>query len=204
MAAARPRKRTAKSPDDARIVEAALALAGESGWYDFSMTDLANLLGIPRNELLARFRDSDAIANAWFGSASDAMLQPTPRRFALLEPKERLAVLIWRWFDALAPHRRVTAEMLRTKLHLPHVHHWLPMVFDLSRLVQAWRDAAGLRAGGRRRQLEEVGLSALFLATLAVWCNDESEEQQRTRDFLERRLAEADKLLARLTPCNDD
>jgi ubiquinone biosynthesis protein COQ9 len=80
--------------------------------------------------------------------------------------------------------------MLRTKAHLPHLHTWVPMAFDLSRTVQWLREAAQLEAryGTRRAQLEEVALTSLFLATLAVWARDESEGQRRTRRFLEKRL----------------
>lgn len=104
------------------------------------------------------------------------------------------------WFDALSEHRRITAEMLPVKLYAAHPHHWLPMVFNLSRLIQWLRDAAGLDGGGRRRRIEEIGLSALFLATLAVWVRDETPGQERTRRFLERRLRGADRLMARLFP----
>jgi hypothetical protein len=77
-----------------------------------------------------------------------------------------------------------------------HPHHYVPMVFNLSRTIQWLRDAAGLDAGGRRRQIEEIGLTGLFLATLAVWARDDTPGQERTRRFLDRRLARADMLMA--------
>ena len=88
--------------------------------------------------------------------------------------------------------------MLSAKLWIFHPHHYVPMVFNLSRLIQWLRDLAGLDAGGRRKQIEETGLTALFLATLAVWCRDDTENQERTRAFLKRRLAQADGLMTRL------
>ncbi len=72
------------------------------------------------------------------------------------------------------------------------------MIFNLSRTIQWLRDAAALDADGRRRQIEEVGLTALFLATLTVWLNDETQDQERTRAFLRRRLARADRAMVRL------
>jgi hypothetical protein len=57
------------------------------------------------------------------------------------------------------------------------------------------RDIAVLDAGSPRRQVEEIGLTGLFLATLAVWLCDDSPGQSRTRDFLGRRLAGADRLM---------
>ncbi len=72
------------------------------------------------------------------------------------------------------------------------------MIFNLSRTIQWVRDAALLDATGRRRQVEEIGLSALFLATLAVWLRDASSDQEKTRECLRRRLAAADGLMARM------
>ena len=120
-----------------------------------------------------------------------------------MPPRERLRDLMQSWFDALASHRRVSAQMLAAKLYLSHPHHWVPLIFTLSRTVQWLRDAAGLDAAGRRRQVEEVGLSALFLATLFVWAKDETPGQERSRNFLESRLSEADRVMARLWPARD-
>src|SRR5690606_9168215 len=99
-------------------------------------------------------------------------------------------------------HRNVTAQMLRGKLQPGHPHHWVPLIFNLSRTVHWLREAARLPAvyGSPRAQLEEVGLTALFVATVAVWAGDDSEGQERTRRFLRRRLAQADRLLAWLPP----
>ena len=47
-----------------------------------------------------------------------------------------------RWFDALAPRRELTVQMLEAKLYLSHPHHWVPMIFDLSRVVHWFLDAA--------------------------------------------------------------
>ena len=126
------------------------------------------------------------------------MLAPPPKDFAALPAEARLHLLLMRWFDTLAPHREVTRQMLREKLYPSHPHHWVPMIFNLSRIIQWLRDAALLDAGGRRRQVEEVGLTALFLATLAVWQWDETAGQERTRAFLRRRLARADRAMVRL------
>ena len=188
----------AKTGVQDRILKAALAIAGEEGWASAGLGAVATRAKVPVSELRRHFRDTDAIADAWFRVGLDAMLAPPPRRFSRRPAAARLEILMRRWFDALAPHRRVTAEMLSAKLWIFHPHHYVPMVFNLSRLIQWLRDLAGLDAGGRRKQIEETGLTALFLATLAVWCRDDTENQERTRAFLKRRLAQADGLMARL------
>lgn len=191
-------RKAGKSPTDAQIVDAALALAAEVGWENLRLRQLAERLGLPLTALHARFRDADAIADAWFARAQAAMLAEPDADFAALPARERLQRLIWRWFAAQAPQRRVVVQMLRTKLYPGHPHHWVPLVFHLSRHIQWLRDAAGLDAGGPRRQVEEIGLSALFVATLCRWAADDSPDQERTRAFLQRRLQDADRGMAAL------
>ena len=89
-----------------------------------------------------------------------------------------------RWFGALADNRRVVGEMLRTKRHLSHPHHWVPMAFSLSRLIHWALEAARLDARGLPRQAEEVGLTLVFMRALQVWLNDGSPGQRRTRAYL--------------------
>ncbi|MFQ5775756.1 MAG: hypothetical protein ACE5GS_14640 [Kiloniellaceae bacterium] len=183
---------------DARIVDAAVELAEEVGWDAVRLRRVAERLGIPLTEVLAHYRDLDAVADAWFRRAWAAMLTPPPPGFAALPARERIYQVMMLWFDALAARRRVTGEMLRTKLYPSHPHHWVPLVFNLSRSIHWLREAALLDATGRRRQMEEVGLTALFLATLARWLRDDSPGQERTREALRRRLDTADRMMARV------
>ena len=191
---ARARKSGLGSPDDGRVLDAALALAATRGWYAVSMRDLADRLGIGLAALAGRYRDPDAIADLLFARAQRAMLS---ERDPDLPPRHRVERALWRWFDALAPHRRTAVAMLRAKLHPPHVHHWAPMPFHLSRLIWWLREAAQLDAQGRRRQLEEVVLSGIFLAALAAWSTDASEGQARTRRRVGRLLDRAERMLWR-------
>lgn len=177
-----------KDPLAERIVDEAVALAEEAGWDNLRLRLVAGRLGIGLDEVLSRFRDLDGVADAWFRRGWQAMLAPLPEGFFERPAPERTALMLTRWFDALAPHRRVTGQMLRAKLYPSHPHHWVPLVFSLSRTIHWLRDAAGLDAGGLRRQAEEIALTGLFLAALAVWLADSTPDQERTRAFLRRRL----------------
>ncbi len=178
-----------------RIIDAALDLAERHGWDTVRLHDVAEWLGIGLDTIAANFDDRDAIADAWFARASAAMLAPTTEGFAAEPAHHRLYLLLCRWLDALAPHRRVTVEMLKIKLWPFHPHHWGPLPFELSRIVLWWRDAARLDAPPPRREIEEIALTWLFLGTLAVWSRDDSDGQTRTRRFLARRLADVDCVL---------
>jgi AcrR family transcriptional regulator len=183
-----------------RIVDAALELGAAQGWAGVRMVDVAARLGIPASEMPRHFRDLDSVANAWFLRAWQAMLADKPADFLDRPARERIEICLNAWFDRLAVHHRVTAEILRGKLHASHPHHWVPMVFDLSRTIHWLREAAELQAryGSRRSDMEEIGLTWLFLATLRIWCTDLTPGQRRTRRFLHRRLREADGAMARI------
>ena len=182
---------------DERILETTLDLGEELGWENVRLHQVAERLELPLVQIAARYRDLDAVANAWFTRARDTMLEAADERLRALPPPERLHAVIMRWFDALRPHRELTGEILSEKLYLSHPHHWVPMIFDLSRLIHWFLDAATIRSTGRQRQLAEVGLTLIFLATLRVWLRDQTPEQLRTRSFLRRQLESADRRLAR-------
>jgi AcrR family transcriptional regulator len=181
-----------------RIVAAALALAEEQGWANLRLHQVADRLGLSLAVVRAEFRDRDAIADAWFARALDELLSAPAAAVAGRPPPERLQTVVMRWFDALAPHRSVAREMLREKLYPGHPQHWGPLIADLSRLIHWFLDAARITSTGRERRLAEVGLTALFLATLRSWLRDDSEGQQATRAQLQRGLEAADRWLPRL------
>ena len=196
---ARPR-RTHRRDLGTLVMETALALAEERGWPAVRLHDVAERLGVPPNRILERYRDLDGVADAWFRCGWEAMIAPKDPSFAEQPAKQRIETCLLAWFDVLAPHRRVTVEMLRGKMHLSHPHHWVPMIFNLSRTIHWLREAAMLPAtyGTRRAQMEEVGLTGLFLVSLLVWARDDTPRQRRTRQFLRRKLNRADRLMTLL------
>lgn len=195
-----PSKASAGEERDAlrtRIVEAALDIAEDWGWYDIRLHHIAERLKVPLAIIRSEFRDGDAIADAWIARADDAMLAQPEADFAALPAQERLRISLEAWLDALAPRRKVTAEMLQSKLWPVHVHHNLKLITWTSRTVQWWREAALLDGKGQRRSIEEIGMTLIFLSTLARWCRDRSEGQVRTKAFLHRSLKRADGIMAR-------
>ena len=183
-----------------QVLETALDLAEDAGWQSVRLHDIADRLGVPPGRILEHYRDTDSIADKWLRRGLDAMIAPKDSGFADLPAQQRIEICLLAWFDALVPHRSVTAAMVRGKMHLSHPHHWVPMIFNLSRTIQWLREAALLPAsyGTRRAQIEETGLTGLFLATFAVWARDDTPGQDRTRQFLRRRLDRADRLMAGL------
>lgn len=188
------KQHTPNAIDSDQILYAALDLAQkQDNWYDLSLVELADYCGIPLTTLHSYFPDTNAIADAWFSQALELMISPDFADLDNLPTTTRLEHIIWRWFEALAPYHKVTAQMLKAKLHLPHIHHWVPMVFDLSNLIQLWRDMAGLHAGGRKRQIQEIALTGIFLITLSAWCRDSSARQTNAHSKLVKLLQKAER-----------
>ncbi|WP_299392870.1 hypothetical protein [Pelagibius sp.] len=181
----------------ALIIETALDIAEDWGWYDIRLHHVAERLNLPLAAIRAEFRDGDAIADAWIARADTAMLAGQEAGFAALPAEERLQITLEAWLDALAPRRKVTAEMFLGKLWPVHVHHNLKLITWTSRTVQWWREAALLDGKGQRRSVEEMGMTLIFLSTLACWCRDRSEGQERSKSYLRRSLKRADGLMAR-------
>ena len=169
------------------ILDTALAQATREGWDAVRLREVARELGIELTALLARFRDADALADAAFARPLRAMLADPEdaAAFAALGPHDRAVAVLWRWFAAAQPHRKAITGMLAVKAWPSHPHTWVPMAFNLSRLIHWVREAALLDRGGIARMAEEVGLTAAFLATLAAFAADGTEGAARTRRVLQ-------------------
>jgi AcrR family transcriptional regulator len=178
-----------------RIVDTALSLAARRSWEQLRLHDVAAELGIGLNDIRAHFREKEDIVDAWFDRADAAMLAEAERpELRALDSERRLHRLLMAWLGALAPHRRVTRQMILGKLEPGHLHYQVAGLLRVSRTVQWWREAASRDAPLPWRAIEETGLTAVYLMTFFYWMYDDSEGSRRTAAFLERRLREGARL----------
>ena len=177
-------------------VKAALALATERGWADVRMHMIADRLGVPLVELAREFRDLDAIANAWFAQVLERVLVESSQELDRRSPEERLLLVMGAWFEALEPYAAVSRDMLRLKLHPSHPHHWLPMIFDLSRLMHWFLDVARIEGTGLRRALQEIVITGIFLGALGRWAAAPKPDAERARRHLRHCLERTGPLFA--------
>jgi AcrR family transcriptional regulator len=181
------------------ILEAALLLAERHGWDAVHLHDVARHLGVVLAEVHRHYGQKDDLAEAWFDRADLAMLRAAERaEWDALPVRERLQRAMLAWFEALAAHRGLSAEMLRYKLQPDHVHLQAAGLLRISRTVQWIREAARLPASGWRRELEEMALTGIFVSTVGCWLLDDSPDSRRTRSWLEGRLAAAERMALRL------
>ncbi len=177
------------------IVDTAVVIAERSSWEAVRLFDIATELNITLEDVRLHFREKEELVDAWFDRADSAMLKAAESVvFLSLTPREKLQHLIMSWLDALATHRRVSRQMIGTKLEPGHLHIQIPAIMRISRTVQWMREAAQRDATFLRRALEETGLTSIYLATFLFWMRDESENSRRTRDFLEHKLLLAESL----------
>jgi len=177
------------------IVDTAVAIAERSNWEAVRLFDVAAELNISLDDIRPYFREKEDLVDVWFDRADSQMLRAAETtEFLSLSPRERLHHLIMTWLDALAAHRNVTRQMIGAKLEPGHLHIQIPAIMRISRTVQWMREAAQRDATFVRRALEETALTTIYLATFVHWMRDESENSQRTRDFLEQKLQVAESL----------
>ena len=185
-----------KPPLQERIVDAAIELADEVSWPAVRLHRVAARLGVSLMEIRAHYPDLDAVANAWLARADDAMLAVAERADLVAAPApDRIEAALTAWFTALGGRRRMLGSILSYKLLPSHIHLVAALVVATSRRVQWLREAARLDALGRRKSVEELGLTLLFSAAVLRWLNDNSENSERTRAFISRYLKRADGLM---------
>ena len=179
------------TPDD--VLDAALTLADEIGWEKVTAQAIGARLGGGPGLVIAHYRDLDGIADAWFRRAlADALSGPADDALPF---DERIAHVFGRWLDALAPHRQASFDMIQAKLYPSHPHHWVPLVFSLSRLVQWMLDAAACEAAGPRRQATEIAVSALVPVALWRWKRGDDDA---VKAFVAERLQRMERRLDRI------
>jgi AcrR family transcriptional regulator len=172
-----------------RIVDSALELADSSSWEAVRLYEVAATLELSLDDIRRHFREKDELVDAWFDRADQAMLADAAEPDYLdLSVRERLQRTIFSWLGALAPHRRVTREMIQSKAELGHIHIQVPAVMRISRTVQWMREAAHRDLTHHHRALEETALTSIYLVTFLHWLGDESKDAERTHRLLERLL----------------
>jgi ubiquinone biosynthesis protein COQ9 len=174
------------------ILEVALQLAERRSWDALHLYELASEMGVTLAEIQRHYPDKDALTEAWFDVADAAMLRlPQDAAWQHLPLGERLQSAYWTWLQALAPHRRLTREMLAYKLQPEHLHLQAYGVMRISRTVQCIREVAMVPATGWRRELAEAVLTSTYLAVFSSWLFDDSPGAQRTQALLRRMLGAA-------------
>lgn len=181
-----------------QIVDTAMEIANDTSWEAVRLHDVADRLSVDLEQVHAHFREKEDIVDAWFDRADRQMLETVADSGLIqLETADRLTKIMMNWFDALAPYRHVTRQMIFGKLEFGHLHYQVLGAMRVSRTVQWMREAAQRDAPLPWRAIEETALTTFYLATFLYWMFDSSANSERTRRLLSCRLERA----ARIARC---
>jgi len=184
-----------------KILDKALELAQASSWEQVRLQQVSEALGIDLEEVRRNYRQKDDLAEALFDRADQAVLTASGSEDCKsLCGRERLRVTIMTWLGVLTPHRRAVFDMFKYKLEPGHIHLQAFGVVRLSRTVQWLLEATRSRTTHFTRTLEEIGTTAVFLATVAYWLTDRTEDSAKTNDFLDRLLRKSEALARNVNP----
>jgi AcrR family transcriptional regulator len=172
-----------------RILDKALEQAEASSWEQLHLHAVAEALNITLDEIRQYFPQKDDLVEAWFDRADRALLSAAHSKdFLDLPLYERLHQVIVNWLDALAPHHRLTREMLAYKFEFGHIHLQALGIMRISRTVQWFREAACHDSTGLQRIIDECALTTIYLTTFARWLFDDSANNRKSKDVLNTAL----------------
>jgi AcrR family transcriptional regulator len=176
------------------IVDCAFELAAGEAWRRITLADIARESGVPLVDLYDNYPTKTAILNAYVDRIDRAMLAGIEPDLAEEPARDRLFDVIMRRFDAMTPQREGLRAIISETLFDPCLGLWGGC--RLSRTLTLMLEAASLGAGGLRGIVRCKGLALVYLPTLRVWLNDDSEDTAKTMAALDRRLARLDDIAA--------
>jgi AcrR family transcriptional regulator len=175
------------------IAIAAVRLAGERGWRNLTLGDIALEAGVTlsalarcygsRQEILdgfERFIDRRMLAGAIAGDVDD-------------KPRDRLFDIIMERFDALLPYRDGVKRITRDALFDPLTA--LTLAAAAPRSLGWMFTGARIAADGPAMPLKLAVLGGVYLATFRVWLDEESQDLSKTMATLDKQLDRAMSLI---------
>jgi len=185
-----------------RLIDAALALAAESGWRGLTMAAVAERAGVALNEALQVHGSRNDVLRAMGHHVDAAMLDEALSFTDHDGPRDRLFDMLMRRYEALSRWRKGLAAIIRDlpadpvtfMVSMQGVYHSMGLALE----------AASLRADGFGGLATRKGLAAVYLSTMRVWVDDDTEDMSRTMAALDKNLDRAESVvstLCRVVPC---
>ena len=179
--------------DPAKVIDAAIELAAESSWEDFSLIELSRRLNCSLVDIKHYFRSKDDMAECLFDRADDAMMQLASQSDFQPRPvAQKLEDLMLCWFESLADIKPLVVEILAYKLEPGHFHLQAHGITRVSRTVQWFLAGADRRKTGIARVADEIAVTSAYLASFSCFLYDRTEGHTKTRKFLKHLLDKID------------
>ncbi|KAA2212276.1 TetR family transcriptional regulator [Teichococcus oryzae] len=178
------------SRDDAALMDALWPLVAERGWNGFTFPELAERAGQDLAALRGRLPTKFHLLRLHSRLVDQAVLRDAVAT-ASGTPRDRLFDTLMRRLDALQPHRQGIIRFGREMRSDPLLGLALAPVLAAS---MAWMlEAARINACGTAGVLRVNGLSAVWIATLRAWEQDDSLDLGATMAALDRALDKAER-----------
>jgi AcrR family transcriptional regulator len=191
--AKRPRAKAPAAPaaePRVRLIEAALRLAALQGWADTTMTDVAEEAGVGLAEARRLFPSKTHLLAGFIQHVDEQVLGPGIGDLEDEPVRDRLFDLLMRRFDALKPHRKGVAAIVRSISCDPMTAGCLA-AGPVRRSLEWTLSAAHAQGSGPFAPLLVKGLGVIYLCGLRAFLKDESEDLSATMAALDKALNRA-------------
>ena len=190
------RKKTKTDAAQARLIDAAMALAAEKDWRDITLTDIADRAAVPLAEARAYLRCKGAALRLLARRIDEKLLESVEKEPPEGEPIDRLFDVIMRRLELLAPYRAAVRRLLEQPVA---VLADCPLLAPGALVSQRWMlAAAGLEKPGVEGCVKTAGLELVWLKTLRAWVDDDDPGLAKTMAALDKTLRNGETWLKRL------
>jgi len=192
-----PKKPVTKSIKD-QVVDAALSLSVTLGWAHVTVSDIAQETGLSLAEIAEYFEDKGDILIALGRRIDKKTLEQIGQNSPEEPVRDRLFEILMTRFDVLTEDRDALLSILsslktdpaQAVISLPHLGKSM-----------AWMcAAAGVQTSGVKGAVQIASLTAVYLATLRIWMEDDSSDLSKTMAALDRNLNRADQVMSLVCP----
>ena len=157
------------------------------GWSDKALAQAASELNVPADRARLCFPGGAVdMIDAWFDAIDLAMARAFPlERISKMKIRERIRELVLYRIEVINPHKEALRRAFAILSHPQNA---------MTAAKLAWRAAdrmwriAGDRATDFNHYSKRGILSALYMSTLLVYMDDDTDDLSTTRGFLDRRI----------------
>lgn len=175
------------------IAAAAVRLAGERGWRNLTLGDIAQEAGVTLSALARNFGSRAEILDGFERMIDRRMLAGAIAGDIDDKPRDRLFDIIMERFDALLPYRdgvrRITREVPFDLMS------GLALAMAAPRTIGWMFTGARIAADGPAMPFKLAILGGVYLAAFRVWLNEESQDLSKTMATLDKQLDRAMSLI---------
>lgn len=179
-----------------RIIDATLTLTARDGWDAVTLPRIARHAKISLSALHEQFDDRYDILAGYARRVDRRVLEAVGPVETGSNHRDRLFDILMERFDILNENREALLSIIE---HLKcEPHQILTSLPYLGRSMRWMLEAAGIATSGLRGAAHIAALSAVYVATMRTWAQDDSPDMSKTMAALDHHLGQAERLAGML------